>query len=129
MAYIFSQDLSITSRFLESRIKQIITCSQCKQFPMYTLDSNDPEQVIEYCSICKKKRTVKVKELSEEMLLKEAEGPEHKCESPEHQDAKAESFCLTCEKWICYTCGVLHSHESHHISEKNTVSQKCIEHK
>lgn len=122
--------LSMTTSLLEkSRIKQIITCSQCKQFPMFTLDPNDPENVIQYCSICKTKRIAKVKDLSEEMLLREKEQHDHKCESPGHQNEKAIQYCITCDKWICYNCGIHHSQQSHQVSEKNTVSQKCIEHK
>ena len=120
-------DLSITRGETGNKLKNIISCSTCNKFPMFRLDPNNPQNVIQSCYKCNSNETRPIHEVTEEMLQKEKE-IQHKCQNPEHSGDNASKFCVNCEQWLCERCKAVHSQNGHIIKDTNVVSEQCLEH-
>ena len=109
--------------------RQIPVCSKCFQYPLYTLNSQKPDEVIQHCPTCKEKISRTLESVLDEIELTGKEEPEHQCQVPEHQNEKAECFCINCNIWICRQCQFIHEGNKHEIDKnKNHILEKCLTH-
>lgn len=109
--------------------KQIPVCAKCSQYPLYTLNSAKPDEVIQHCPLCKEKTSRTVQSIIDEIELTGKEEPDHQCQVQGHQNEKAECFCINCNIWICRKCQFIHEENKHDIDKhKNHILQKCLTH-
>lgn len=128
---------SISVSLGRKKENQIPFCSQCKRFPLYLLNKENPSEVYEICPSCNiknntrnKRTSIPIKNLINYIELEGKEFPEYKCETEGHQNNEAIVFCRTCEYWLCKQCYIIHKNDSHKLDpNKNHVSEKCSKHK